>query len=63
MHPCDISEFVGKKKLSIDDPDFFSKIGKMGGKARKKSGVDYSELAKKSHPRAHYNGGRPKKEK
>jgi general stress protein YciG len=52
---------VKKKKLKLEDPDFFQKIGRLGGEARKKAGVDYSALAVKSHPRAEYHGGRPKK--
>ena len=53
-----------KEKLSKDDPEFYSKIArKAGQKLKKKRGKKYfSELAKKSHPRAEYNGGRPKKE-
>jgi hypothetical protein len=47
-------------KLTIDTPDFFSIIGKRGGKARKKSGADYSAIAAMSHPRDEYRGGRPK---
>ncbi len=50
----------GMSKLTINDPDFFRKIGKMGGAARKRSGADFSEIAKLSHPRAEYKGGRPK---
>lgn len=52
-------------KLTKADPDFYSKIAKMAGrKLLKKRGKNYfSKLAKKSHPRAEYNGGRPKKKK
>lgn len=52
-------------KLTKADPDFYSKIAKMAGKKLlKKRGKKYfSKLAKKSHPRTEYNGGRPKKKK
>lgn len=52
-----------KKKLTKDDPDFYSTIAKMAGKGllKKKGKKYFSDLAKKSHPRASYNGGRPKK--
>jgi hypothetical protein len=52
-----------KKKLSKSDPDFFTKIATMAGdKVKRKYGKGYfSKLAKKSHPRKEYNGGRPKK--
>jgi hypothetical protein len=46
-------------KLSKADPDYFRKIGKLSAKKRKKT-TDYSALAKASHPRKSYNGGRPK---
>src|SRR4051812_37194507 len=51
-------------KLSKSDPDFYSTIARMAGtKLKKKRGKKYfSELAKKSHPRAEYKGGRPKKD-
>jgi len=55
---------MGKKKhLSKDDPEFYSKIAAMAGKKLvREHGTNYfSELAKKSHPRAEYHGGRPKK--
>lgn len=48
------------EKLTRKDPDYYSKLGKRGGAARKASGMDYSALAASSHPRAEYNGGRPK---
>jgi len=51
------------KKLTIDDPLFFQKIGKIGGEARKAAGTDFGAIAKLSHPRESYNGGRPKKVK
>jgi len=52
-------------KLSKSDPNFYSTIAKMAGKKlRKKYGKTYfSNLAKQSHPRKSYNGGRPKKKK
>ena len=45
------------------DPEFYSKIAKIAGKKLvREHGTDYfSELARKSHPRAEYHGGRPKK--
>jgi hypothetical protein len=46
-------------KLSKDDPDYFSKIGLISAKKRAKT-TDYSALAKASHPRKEYRGGRPK---
>jgi hypothetical protein len=51
------------EKLTKKDPDFYSKIATLGGKKTlKKKGKKYfSELAKASHPRKSYNGGRPKK--
>lgn len=54
---------IAPVKLSKDDPDFYSTIAQMAGeKLKKKRGNEYfSELAKKSHPRKEYNGGRPKK--
>lgn len=50
-----------KKKLSKDDPNYFSKIGSLSAKSRKMTSADFSTMAKASHPRASYNGGRPKK--
>jgi hypothetical protein len=51
------------RKFSKTDPDYYSKIGKISAKNRLKAeGKKYfSEMAKKSHPRDTYNGGRPKK--
>lgn len=51
------------EKLTKSDPDFYSKIAKRAGqKLKRKRGKKYfSDLAKKSHPRESYNGGRPKK--
>lgn len=51
-------------KLNKSDPDFYSKIGQISAQKRlKKQGTNYySNLAKLSHPRASYNGGRKKKE-
>lgn len=53
------------EKLSKSDPDFYRKIAKKAGqKLKKKYGKAYfSKLAKLSHPRAEYNGGRPKNSK
>jgi|WetSurMetagenome_2_1015567.scaffolds.fasta_scaffold674405_2 hypothetical protein len=53
------------QKLSKNDPEFYSKIAAIAGKKLvKKRGTNYfSELAKKSHPRTEYHGGRPRKEK
>ena len=50
-------------KLTKSDPEFYSKIGKLGGPAvKEKYGTNhFSELARKSHPRAEYHGGRPRK--
>jgi hypothetical protein len=55
---------VPQEKLSKSDPDFYSTIARMAGqKLKKKRGKKYfSELAKKSHPRTEYKGGRPKKD-
>lgn len=52
-----------KTKLTKEDPDFYSKIASLGGKAvLKKHGKEHmASIAKLSHPRASYNGGRPKK--
>jgi len=52
------------EKLTKKDPLFYSKIAKIGGKkVLKRKGKKYfSELAKASHPRKEYHGGRPKKE-
>lgn len=51
------------EKLSKEDPLFYSKIAAIAGqKMVRKHGTEYfSKLAAKSHPRAQYNGGRPKK--
>lgn len=55
----------GKKseKLTKADPEFYSKIASIAGKKlARQHGTDYfSKLAAKSHPRAEYHGGRPKK--
>ncbi len=57
-----------KKKLTKDDPEFYSTIAKMAGQSLlKKKGKSYfSDLAKKSHgpksKRDGYHGGRPKKD-
>lgn len=49
--------------MSKSDPDYFSKMGKISANNRlKKLGTQHmSDLAKKSHPRTEYKGGRPKK--
>lgn len=54
---------MGKAKLTKADPKFYSKIAALAGeKLLKERGTKYfSKLAKKSHPRAEYHGGRPKK--
>jgi hypothetical protein len=51
------------EKLSKSDPDFYKKIAEMAGRAlKRKYGKSYfSKLAKKSHPRTEYHGGRPRK--
>lgn len=53
------------EKLTKDDPEFYSKIARLAGQqlAREKGTEYFSALAAKSHPRDHYNGGRPKKVK
>jgi hypothetical protein len=48
-------------KLSKLDPDYFSKIGQLSAKSRKMTSEQMSDLAKQSHPRAEYRGGRKKK--
>jgi hypothetical protein len=50
-----------KTKLSKNDPLYFSKIGAISAKKRKLTSADYSAMAKASHPRSEYKGGRPKK--
>lgn len=54
---------VAKKKLSKSDPNYYAKIGKISGeKLLEERGTAYfSAIAKKSHPRAKYFGGRPPK--
>jgi hypothetical protein len=51
------------KKLSKSDPDYFSKIGAISAAKRKMTSADFSEMAKRSHPRpkSAYRGGRPPK--
>ena len=53
------------KKYTKKDPNFYSKIAAIAGAnlVRKKGTEYFSKLAKKSHPRAEYHGGRPKKTK
>lgn len=50
-------------KLSKADPDYYSKIGAISAQKRKISSEQFSEMAKKSHPRpaSGYRGGRKKK--
>jgi hypothetical protein len=50
-------------KLTKADPEFYSKIAKLAGTklARERGTKYFSRLAKKSHPRAEYHGGRPRK--
>jgi hypothetical protein len=54
---------VQSEKLTKADPEFYSKIAALSGKKLlRQHGTDYfSKLAAKSHPRAEYHGGRPKK--
>jgi hypothetical protein len=54
-----------KEKLTKADPEFYSKIAALAGKKllRERGTKYFAKLAKKSHPRAEYHGGRPKKEK
>jgi hypothetical protein len=49
-------------KLSKSDPDYFKKIGLISAQKRKMTSADFSEMAKRSHPRprSSYRGGRPK---
>jgi hypothetical protein len=51
------------EKLTKDDPKFYSKIAALAGKKLlRENGTNYfSQLAAKSHPRAEYHGGRPRK--
>lgn len=48
------------KKLSKKDPDYYSKIGAISARKRKMTSADFSAMAKASHPRKVYKGGRPK---
>ena len=50
-----------KRGLSKKDPDFYSKIGKLSVEKRAMTSEDYSAMAKLSHPRKIYAGGRKKK--
>lgn len=54
---------VKKVGLSKKDPLFYSKIGQLSAERRALSSEDYAEMAKKSHPRREYRGGRKKKVK
>lgn len=51
-------------KLTKADPEFYSKIAALAGKkmVRKHGTAYFSDLAKKSHPRDEYHGGRPPKQ-
>jgi hypothetical protein len=51
------------EKLTKDDPLFYSKIARIAGqKLLKERGKAYfAMIGARSHPRAVYNGGRPKK--
>lgn len=57
------ARMVKKTKLTKDDPEFYSKIAAIAGKklVRLRGTEYFSKLAAKSHPRAEYHGGRPKK--
>jgi hypothetical protein len=46
-------------KLSKSDPDYYAKIGKISALKRKLKPSVFSEMAKRSHPRPEYRGGRP----
>jgi hypothetical protein len=50
------------KKNVLQDSAYYSKIGKRGGKvlAKERGPEYYSEIARLSHPRKEYLGGRPK---
>ena len=60
-----MSKQASTQKLTKADPEFYSKIAAIAGqKLLKEHGTKYfSELARRSHPRDSYNGGRPKKVK
>lgn len=51
-----------KTGLSKSDPDYFKKIGLISAQKRQLSSEQMSLMAKASHPRQSYHGGRPKKE-
>jgi hypothetical protein len=50
------------QKLSKKDPSYYSKIGAISAQKRKMTSEQYAEMARKSHPRPAYFGGRPKKD-
>jgi hypothetical protein len=54
---------IKQEKLSKKDSLFYSKIAALAGKAllKKYGAKHFSEMAKASHPRSEYHGGRPKK--
>ena len=62
-YPAPMGKAKKSEKLTKADPEFYSKIASIAGKKlARQRGTDYfSELAAKSHPRAEYHGGRPKK--
>jgi hypothetical protein len=52
-----------KTGLSKKDPDYYSKIGAISAAKRKMKPEQFSEMARRSHPRpGGYFGGRPKKD-
>ena len=53
---------VKKVRLSKKDPDYYKKIGQISAAKRKMTSEDFSEMARKSHPRKTYSGGRKKKD-
>jgi hypothetical protein len=50
-------------KLSKKDPEFYTKIGRLSAQSRALTKKQMSAMAKKSHPRKAYHGGRPRKTK
>lgn len=52
----------GQKKQLQHDPEYYAMIGARGGLslAKQRGTRYYSEIARKSHPRTEYRGGRPK---
>lgn len=51
-----------KTGLRKSDPDYYRKIGLISAKKRKMTSDDFAEMARKSHPRKVYKGGRPPNE-